>query len=80
MSGGGSKLSISSDTRTIIQTLKEIKNSHSEEEIYAILEECSMDPDEAAQKLLSQGKQPPLCPRGGAFLNLDHLFSRCRYC
>uniref|UniRef100_A0A2P2LZ28 Uncharacterized protein MANES_12G064000 n=1 Tax=Rhizophora mucronata TaxID=61149 RepID=A0A2P2LZ28_RHIMU len=54
MSGGGSKLSISSDTRTIIQTLKEIKNSHSEEEIYAILEECSMDPDEAAQKLLSQ--------------------------
>ncbi|KAG6658960.1 hypothetical protein CIPAW_04G197800 [Carya illinoinensis] len=38
----------------MIQNIKEIADHHSDEEIYAMLMECSMDPNETAQKLLLQ--------------------------
>ncbi|KAI9382737.1 hypothetical protein POPTR_014G169900v4 [Populus trichocarpa] len=54
MSGGGVRVSIPSNARKTIQNIKEIAGNHSDEEIYAMLKECSMDPNETAQKLLSQ--------------------------
>ncbi|KAK9285319.1 hypothetical protein L1049_024510 [Liquidambar formosana] len=54
MSGGGFRVSIPNSVRKTIQNLKEITGNHSEEEIYAMLKECSMDPNETAQKLLLQ--------------------------
>lgn len=39
----------------LVQSLKEILRNFTEKEIYAMLKECNMDPDEAAQRLLSQG-------------------------
>ncbi|KAK1431087.1 hypothetical protein QVD17_14308 [Tagetes erecta] len=50
----GAKVSIPNSVRKTIQNLKEITGNHSEDEIYAMLKECSMDPNETAQKLLSQ--------------------------
>ncbi|XP_057461579.1 uncharacterized protein LOC130751873 isoform X1 [Actinidia eriantha] len=50
----GSGVSIPSSVRKTIQNIKEIAGNHSEEEIYAMLEECSMDPNETAHKLLLQ--------------------------
>jgi hypothetical protein len=55
MSGGGSKGSIPSNLKKVIQNIQEITGNHSEEEIHAMLKECSMDPNETAQKLLFQG-------------------------
>ena len=55
MSGGGSRVSIPSSTWKTIQNIKEITANHSEEEIYAMLKECCMDPNETTQKLLLQG-------------------------
>ncbi|GAV68446.1 DUF1296 domain-containing protein [Cephalotus follicularis] len=54
MSGGGSRVSIPSSVRKTIQNIKEITGNHSEDDIYAMLKECSMDPNETAQKLLLQ--------------------------
>ncbi|KAK4846920.1 hypothetical protein QYF36_023271 [Acer negundo] len=54
MSGGGSRVSIPNNMKKTIQNIKEIMDNHSEEEIYAMLKECSMDPNETAQKLLYQ--------------------------
>ncbi|KAJ6343245.1 hypothetical protein OIU76_005059 [Salix suchowensis] len=54
MSGGGVRVSIPSNARKTIQNIKEIAGNHSDEEIYAMLKECSMDPNETAQKLLFQ--------------------------
>ncbi|XP_076894479.1 GBF-interacting protein 1-like isoform X1 [Bidens hawaiensis] len=52
---GGVKLSIPHTLRKKIQNLKEITgNHHSEDEVYTMLKECNMDPNETAQKLLSQ--------------------------
>ncbi|PSS16068.1 GBF-interacting protein like [Actinidia chinensis var. chinensis] len=50
----GSRVSIPSSVRNTIQNIKEIAGNHSEEEIYAMLKDCSMDPNETAQKLLLQ--------------------------
>ncbi|KAI4365192.1 hypothetical protein MLD38_021201 [Melastoma candidum] len=44
---------IPTGARKIVQSLKEIVNC-SEQEIYAALKECSMDPNEAVNRLLSQ--------------------------
>ncbi|CAN4084542.1 unnamed protein product [Withania somnifera] len=54
--GGGvvARVSIPTSMTKTIQNLKEITGNHSEDEIYAMLRECSMDPNETAQKLLSQ--------------------------
>lgn len=50
----GATVSIPASVRKTIQNLKEIAGHHSDEEIYAMLKECSMDPNETAQKLLYQ--------------------------
>ncbi|KAG0465065.1 hypothetical protein HPP92_019229 [Vanilla planifolia] len=51
---GVSRVSIPNSVRKTIQNIKEIAGNHSDEEIYAMLKECSMDPNETAQKLLFQ--------------------------
>ncbi|KAG2320676.1 hypothetical protein Bca52824_013889 [Brassica carinata] len=54
--GGGRKVNnndIPSGCREIVQSLKEIVNSP-EVEIYAMLKDCNMDPNEAVHRLLSQ--------------------------
>ncbi|XP_072969616.1 GBF-interacting protein 1-like [Typha angustifolia] len=51
---GGFRVSIPAGVRKTIQNIKEIAGNHSDEEIYAMLKECSMDPNETAQKLLLQ--------------------------
>ncbi|KAL4342035.1 hypothetical protein GQ457_08G007850 [Hibiscus cannabinus] len=49
----GSRVSIPDNAKKTIQSIREITGKqHSDEEIYAILKECSMDPNETAQKLL----------------------------
>ena len=56
MSGGGSSgVSIPIDIGKMIDDIKEITVNPSREEIYAMLKECSMDPNETIQKLLLQG-------------------------
>lgn len=55
MSGTGSRVSIPSGVRKTIQNIKEITGNHSDDEIYAMLKECEMDPNETTQKLLFQG-------------------------
>ncbi|GAU18556.1 hypothetical protein TSUD_325460 [Trifolium subterraneum] len=54
MSAAGSRPSIPTGVRKTIQNIKEITGNHSDDEIYAMLKECSMDPNETAQKLLFQ--------------------------
>ncbi|XP_038686359.1 GBF-interacting protein 1-like isoform X3 [Tripterygium wilfordii] len=55
MSGGrvgGGRVAIPESTRKTIKSIREITGkNHSDDEIYAVLEECSMDPNEAIQKL-----------------------------
>ncbi|CAJ1970598.1 unnamed protein product [Sphenostylis stenocarpa] len=57
MSSAGFRASIPTSVRRTIQNIKEITGNHSEEDIYAMLKECSMDPNETAQKLLLQDSQ-----------------------
>jgi hypothetical protein len=52
---GSGRVSIPNNVRTTIQNIKEITGNHSEEDIYAMLKECSMDPNETTNKLLLQG-------------------------
>ena len=56
-SSSSSSVSIPSNARKVIQDLKEIINNTniSDEEIYSVLRECNMDPNETVQKLLNQG-------------------------
>ncbi|PON40128.1 GBF-interacting protein [Parasponia andersonii] len=50
---GGSRVSIPNNVRKTIHDIREITGKqHSDDEIYAVLKECSMDPNETAQKLL----------------------------
>ncbi|XP_073098986.1 GBF-interacting protein 1-like isoform X3 [Elaeis guineensis] len=51
---GGFRVSIPSNVRKTIHNIKEIAGNHSDEEVYAMLKECSMDPNETAQRLLLQ--------------------------
>ncbi|MCL7051641.1 hypothetical protein MKW94_017785 [Papaver nudicaule] len=51
---GGTRVSIPNNVKKIIQNIKEIAGNHSDDEIYAMLKECSMDPNETTQKLLFQ--------------------------
>lgn len=55
MSGSGFRASIPNSVKKTIQNIKEITGNHSDEDIYAMLKECSMDPNETTQKLLLQG-------------------------
>lgn len=51
---GGGLQSIPAACREMVQSLKEIVKC-SEAEIYAALKECHMNPDDAVDRLLSQG-------------------------
>lgn len=53
--GSGAGSGIPASDRKLVLSLKEIV-PNSEEEIYAMLRECNRDPDETAQRLLSEGK------------------------
>lgn len=55
-SRGLSRVSIPVITRETIKNIKEIAGNHSDDEVYAVLRECSMDPNETAHKLLFQGQ------------------------
>jgi len=55
MSSSGFRASIPDSVKKTIQNIKEITGNHSDEDIYAMLKECSMDPNETTQKLLLQG-------------------------
>jgi hypothetical protein len=46
---------VSPTIKKVVQSLKEIVKHCTEQEIYVMLKECNMDPNEAAQLLLSQG-------------------------
>ncbi|KAJ0234065.1 Flocculation protein [Hirschfeldia incana] len=53
--GSGGRVSITAETRKTIQTIKEITaGNYSEDEIHAMLLDCNMNPDDAAQRLLLQ--------------------------
>ncbi|KAH9602518.1 hypothetical protein KSS87_004410 [Heliosperma pusillum] len=54
MSSGIRASSIPNNVKKMIQNLKEIYLNHTDDEIYSMLKECSMDPNETAQKLLHQ--------------------------
>ncbi|EXC21509.1 hypothetical protein L484_014864 [Morus notabilis] len=50
---GGSRVSIPNNVRKTIHDIREITGKqHSDDEIFAVLKECAMDPNETAQKLL----------------------------
>lgn len=53
--GGGSRVLIPNNVRMMIQDIKEIAGKHSDDDIYAMLKDCNMDPNETAQKLLYIG-------------------------
>lgn len=53
--GSGAGSGIPASDRKLVSSLKEIV-PNTEEEIYAMLRECNRDPDETAQRLLSEGK------------------------
>ncbi|KAK7246089.1 hypothetical protein RIF29_40948 [Crotalaria pallida] len=53
-SGGNGLSGIPAASRKMVQSLKEIVNNFPENEIYAMLKECNMDPNEAVSRLLSQ--------------------------
>ncbi|XP_059318360.1 GBF-interacting protein 1-like isoform X2 [Lycium ferocissimum] len=48
------RVSIPGGVRKTILDIKEITGNHSDDEIYAMLKECCMDPNETTQKLLLQ--------------------------
>lgn len=58
--GGMGVQSIPPGSRKMVQSLKEIVNCP-EAEIYAMLKECNMDPNEAVNRLLTQGKNFQNC-------------------
>lgn len=49
---------IPAGSRKMVQSLKEIVNNCTEQEIYAMLKDCNMDPNEAVNRLLAQGPPP----------------------
>lgn len=53
--GGGGVVMIPAGSRKMVESLKEIVSNYSDSEIYAVLKECNMDPNEAVNRLLSQG-------------------------
>lgn len=57
--GGGGDTSgrvwIPKDARKMVDDIKEIARKHSDEDVYTMLRDCAMDPNEAAQRLLYLG-------------------------
>jgi len=58
MAAGG-RVSIPVGARRTVADIKEIAGGHTDEEVYAMLRECNMDPNETAQRLLLQGSLAP---------------------
>uniref|UniRef100_A0A6N2KI08 GBF-interacting protein 1 N-terminal domain-containing protein n=1 Tax=Salix viminalis TaxID=40686 RepID=A0A6N2KI08_SALVM len=53
---GGDSGTIPDNVKKTIQSIREITGKqHSDEDVYSVLQECSMDPDDTAQKLLYLG-------------------------
>lgn len=52
--GSGGVSSIPAPSRKMVQSLKEIVNCP-DDEIYSMLKECNMDPNDTVNRLLSQG-------------------------
>ncbi|CAO2206438.1 unnamed protein product [Urochloa humidicola] len=52
--GGRVSVSIPAGARRTVADIKEIAGGHTDEEVYAMLRECNMDPNETAQRLLLQ--------------------------
>ncbi|XP_039028889.1 uncharacterized protein LOC120162894 isoform X2 [Hibiscus syriacus] len=54
-SAGGGGVQIPASVKNVVQNIKEIvNNSCTDSEIYAVLRDCNMDPNDAVQRLLSQ--------------------------
>ncbi|XP_057741498.1 uncharacterized protein LOC130960181 isoform X2 [Arachis stenosperma] len=51
---GGGEAALPAAVKKIVQSVKEILNFCSEQEIYAVLRECDMDPNRAVERLLAQ--------------------------
>uniref|UniRef100_A0A0D9XBS3 GBF-interacting protein 1 N-terminal domain-containing protein n=1 Tax=Leersia perrieri TaxID=77586 RepID=A0A0D9XBS3_9ORYZ len=49
------RVSIPAAVRRTIHNIKEIAGGHTDEEVYAVLRECNMDPNETTDRLLNQG-------------------------
>ncbi|KAI7979051.1 GBF-interacting protein 1-like [Camellia lanceoleosa] len=47
-----SRVLIPNNVRNMIQDIREITGKHSDEDIYTVLKDCNMDPNETAQRLL----------------------------
>jgi len=54
-SGRQQQYTLSARVRKIIQSIKEIVGNFSDADIYMVLKETNMDPNETVQKLLNQG-------------------------
>ena len=53
---GGNSGAIPDNVKKTIQSIREITGKqHSDEDVYSVLQDCSMDPDDTAQKLLYLG-------------------------
>lgn len=53
---GGNSITIPDNVKKTIQSIREITGkNHSDEDVYSVLQDCSMDPDDTAQKLLFLG-------------------------
>ncbi|KAF5732491.1 hypothetical protein HS088_TW17G00018 [Tripterygium wilfordii] len=53
--GGGGGLEVPAAERKLVHTVREVLNKNStDSEIYSVLRDCNMDPNEAVQRLLSQ--------------------------
>ena len=56
--GGIARVTIPESVRKTILSIREITGrQHTDEEIYSVLRDCSMDPNETIQKLLYLGKK-----------------------
>lgn len=63
------RVAIPSSAKKTVDNIKEITgHNHGEDEIYAMLKECSMDPNETAHKLLLLGELLLACRSFFAFL------------
>lgn len=54
-SAGHGQATIPAAAKKVVQSLKEIVKKHSDEEIYAALKDCDMDPNLAVHVLMNQG-------------------------
>jgi hypothetical protein len=59
MAAGGRVL-IPAVVRRTVADIKEIAGGHTDDEVYDMLRECNMDPNETAQRLLLEGPIAPL--------------------